>query len=280
MKKLLLLIFCLSFLGLTAQTDTSKKADTKIIFLGHNTFKAKQAITYNSTAIKLGIFDMAYGCFGLHVEHELGSLVSLQVGGGLTGRNYSEAVFADELPGYGYLQSGNNFVNTSTTTYTKETNDLNDYTHRTTNTGFFFSLMPKIYLDEEGMEGYYIGFNYQFRRYNFTASGIDTTLNGIYSKSSGSAVFSDNFPVQEYVNQSIIGVTFGSQYLGEKTAIEFSMTAGFRSISGIRRDIWSISKSDSQGNPLYSYYAAYTTNENVLQFYFDLSCKIGLYWGK
>jgi len=275
-KQLLLLAFCASFIQLIGQTDTSKKVDTKVIYFGHSF--TKPTVSYNSSAIKLGILDMSYGLFGLHFEHEFGEMFGIQVGIGATGRNYSSAIFAEE---YGYQKSSNNFANSATIHYQADANDLFDYSHRTTNSGYFFSITPKIYLNAEGMEGYYLGFTYQYRQYNFTASGIDTTSNGIYAKdASGSAIYTDKYPIAEYENQSIFGITFGSQYLSNKTAIEFSMTGGIRNLSGVRRDVWTIYKYDSNGNSIGSYPVAFTNNENTSQFYFDLSLKIGLWWGK
>src|ERR1700722_3888865 len=95
MKKIVTtVIFCVALNGAFSQADSSKTG-TKVIFFGAN--RNKEAKVYNGNAIKLGLADIASGLYGLHYEHELSEIFSIQVGGGLTGHNYIQFAFDEAI---------------------------------------------------------------------------------------------------------------------------------------------------------------------------------------
>jgi hypothetical protein len=81
----ILIFLSASVFGLNAQTDTTKTG-TKVIFFGKD--HSKPVVTYNSSALKFGLLDIASGLYGLHYEHEFSDIFGIMAGGGITGRNH------------------------------------------------------------------------------------------------------------------------------------------------------------------------------------------------
>lgn len=250
-KTILLILLSVFSIGIYAQVDSSKTG-TKVIFFGKQHEQVKKE--FNSSNVKFGLFEIASGLYGLHYEHELSDIFGVQGGLGLTGRPFVQGLF-DAAGGGGEGSNNNPGLG-----YTDIPDKHYDYTNRTANIGYFITLMPKLYFSEEGFDGTFFAFTFQFRRYNSTAQNVESNSNGV--------VFNTTNPISEHENQTIFGLTYGYEWTGDKTILEYSLTAGIRNINGQKRDLW------STGYGCIALLNNYTDS----QFYFDMSLKIGLKW--
>jgi|ERR1017187_1341548 hypothetical protein len=267
-------ILCLVLNNAYSQADSSKTG-TKVIFFGAN--RNKEAKVYNGNAVKFGLADIASGLYGMHYERELGEVFSVQAGAGLTGRNFMEGLLSTALVDDPANETSNNSVIGA--------KDILDnyweYTSRSSSIGYFIEIQPKLFLSEDGFDGSYFGINFQYRRYNFSAQNVDPTKVKADAGSDGLAYsdvkFINSNPLSEYQNETIIAVSYGHQWTGDKTIVEESISMGLRNISGQRRDIWQYVSNDGNGN-YYSQPFALLNNVSKSQFYFEFTLKIGLWW--
>jgi hypothetical protein len=283
MKKILTIILLFAAANSLFSQADSTKTGTKVIFFGANRTKDPKA--YNGSAIKLGLADIVSGLYGLHYEHELSDIFSIQVGGGLTGHNYSEGWIYDGLDNPPTVQKNNTLLMPASSYMLSNTTDLGDnywdFTNRTSSLGYFIEIQPKFFLTEDGFDGGYFGINFQYRRYNFSASNVNSTP--IVTNSGGNSIDynSVNYitatPMSEYQNETIFAISYGYQWTGAKTIIEESISVGLRNISAQRRDIWSVTTTDGNGNYYTAPYAQ-LSSYSASQFYIDFTIKIGLWW--
>lgn len=217
---------------------------------------------YRASAVKLGIFDFATGLYGFHYEHELSSIFSIQAGGGLTGRNYAQ----------GLIHSDDDINSQPSSNNLPESERIPDnyykYAGRTSKLGYFVVAQPKFYFEEDGFDGPYFGFCFQYRRYNFTAANVDP------SSTSNAFVFVNENSFAEFENQTIVALAYGKQDTNQKTILDWSCSIGLRNLNGERRDVW-LYVDPNTGN---STATAYTNKVSMSQLYFDVSLKIGLFW--
>jgi hypothetical protein len=276
MKKIVtIVIFCAALTSAYSQADSSKTG-TKVIFFGAN--RNKEAKVYNGNAIKFGLMDVASGLYGLHYERELSEIFSIQAGGGLTGRNYVEFGVNEALTDLSSQKYNNTYSGTFQSGYNTAKDigdDNNSFDNRTSNMGYFIEIQPKLFLSEDGFDGSYFGLNFQYRHYAFSASNIIPTIVSTNSEPDLSSVtYTTSSPLSEYQNETIIAVSFGHQWTGDKTIVEESISVGLRNISGERRDAFELSNSALST----SYPVAQLSPVSSSGFYFDFTLKIGLWW--
>jgi len=280
MKRIVtILIFCAAMNSVFSQASDSSKTGTKVIFFGSN--RTKEAKTYNGNAIKFGVADIAAGLYGLHWDHELSDIFSIQVGGGLTGHNYMEGFINDAFKDHPLSTSGSTYSGAALNSNQKATEIGDDnwsYANRSSNSGFFVEIVPKLFLTEDGFDGGYFGLNFQYRRYNYSADNVSPI-----TTSDNSVTYTSSNPIPEYQNETIFAVCYGYQWTGEKTVVEEAFSLGLRNYSGMRRDVWNISTAPSgplgTGSTTY-YNVAQLSPTSGSQFYFEWTLKIGLWLGE
>lgn len=246
-------VFSLLSSYLYSQKDSTSKST---IYLGQDRNFTKYV--YNRSAVKLGIIDMISGLYGLHFEREWGSIFSTQIGGGLTGRNFTQGLL-DEVESDG----SNNFVPGGVDIFDSYYN----YDNRSPAVGYFIELEPRFYPKEDGFDGTFISFAISYRRYNYTADNIELESTDYH--------FVKTDPISEYENQIITTIGFGQQSTGSKSIIGYDLNIGIRNISGHRRDLWMIP--DQSGN---LYATALLNDVKESQFFLSVTLKIGIYWRK
>ena len=247
-----------------AQSDSTKK-ETTVIFFGSEAAASKADSKYDANAVKLGIFEMIQGLYGFSYERELSDLFSIQAGLGLTGRNWTYGVLGSDWFGSAAAeQSSPTFTNGN-----DERDEDYDYKSRKAVPGFYIALQPKFYYaDEDGMDGTYLGLNFQYRRYNYDAYG---TLTNDYAE------FKSGNDIREFEKQTILALSWGYQNMNEKTVIDYHIAAGIRSISGERRDVgyeldpFTGSPGDKQIGPI-----PRSTSGSYL--FFEMGLKVGMWW--
>lgn len=221
--KLILITFLMSTSFSYAQNDSLRNSTTVVLFgNGPDSIDFRNNKKYNASAVKFGVIEVTQGLYGLWYERELSSIFSIQVGAGVTGRNYTYGLITlDETE---ELQSSPNFDTEA---------DIEDddyvYMDRKSKTGYFFTVMPKFWYSlEDGMEDGYFAINFQHRNYKYLAYGS--------YQSNLDRFTSGPFDVEEFESQNIIALTWGSQVLKNKVCIDFCSSIGGRFFKGERRD--------------------------------------------
>ncbi len=268
MKRVLIIIaiLTLTYANSYGQSDTSKSKTTVIYFGdGSSTAEENSNKKYDASAVKLGVFSLVSGLYGFSYEREFSDLFALEAGAGLTGRNWV----------YGLL-SGEDGLSSKPqkSEYFTENLDVFDndyqYTARECKVGFFLTATPKFYFaDEDGMDGSYLGFNLQYRRYNYTAYGEVST-------DDATDIISSDKDIKEFENQTILALRWGYQSMNDKTIIDYFVGVGARNFKGERRDIGSV---ETPNGSVYTI-APEPRSTKGTKFFFEVGMNIGLWWDK
>ncbi len=214
MKFIITLAFILSTTLVTNAQDT-------VYFAKNNPsglIKKKYKGSSETNIIKIAPVSFLSGYIPVYYERELTDYLSIQLGAGITGRNY--------LKGWVNNFEFNDGSNAVTTYKDPRLNGAenfyseNDYTNRTTSIGTYFSIQPRIYFASEGLGGAFIGFSLD--KYNYKSSS-DRIIAGSFDMN-GRPIFS-NEQFSEYEKLTEFAAQFGSQTLYDRISVEY--TTGF-----------------------------------------------------
>ena len=235
-KKVFLVALLLSLIIADTISAQSKKGSrdstTVIIFNQSSTYSGtKHKKNGENNIIKIAPLGLVSGTFPILYEKSITDFLSLQVGVGLTGKNYwREAVAKDANPNYMYPD-----------TWTENENDQADriynFDHRKIKMGYLATIQPRLYFESDGLEGGFIGFSFDYYRYNFEIPGIANNANNDL-KYTGSAK-------SEFENIKDFMVHWGSQVLNDKITLEYSLALGLRNINGSKY-VYSYNSSNAQ----------------------------------
>jgi hypothetical protein len=196
--------------------------------------------------IKVGLVSPIYGAVPVYYERELASWLSVEVGAGLSIRS----IYHDVLT--------NLFKRNVWKDNKSLTEDIFvDYTHRRFKPGYHISFEPRILLDANGIDGWYMGFLTQFQRNNYEAQ---TFVNNNYT---------DNW-ISERVNFTNFALTWGNNKQKNNFVIDYGFGLGFSHRSNTRYLVSKV-KSNSSGEII---------NYNKTSFYLLFFAKIGGRFGK
>ena len=156
-----------------------------------------------------------------------------------------------------------------------ENDDIYDedytYTTRECKLGYYISLTPKFYFaDEDEMDGTYLGFNFQYRKYKYLAYGEVNPLDQ-------TDIVSSVKDVGEFENQTILSLRWGSQSMNDKTIIDYYIGAGIRNYKGERRDLGY--QQDLSGSS-FSVLGKNPRSTKGTKLFFEVGMNIGLWWDK
>jgi hypothetical protein len=240
MKSILVAFFFLVSLSSFSQTVIPNYSDNGYNNNGYNNNGYRSRGNQNNNNLKncfsinpAGIF---IGDYPLYYERKIVQHFHIQGGIGLTGTNYLYNIF------------GSNTLTADSTIYDPNFN-------RTATMGQTYMVQPKLYIGKNAFQGFYIGIEYRYRKYNYTSTEYDN--------------ISLNQTVKEYRKVTDILLMFGgSHIIGNHLNIQYYI--GF----GPRTNSFYYASSPSQGNQYQyglsaSYYGTvfYTLlNQNVITF--------------
>jgi hypothetical protein len=227
MKKIFPLLLC-PFLSVCLNPALAQKKqqvkDSSVVIIFQETpaaaAKHKKSSSENNV-IKLAPLGFISGAFPLLYERRITDFFTLQLGGGLTNKNYMRAAWVDALDGLSdtkYPWDGDNYYD--------EADGLYNFDHRTPKMGYLYTVEPRIYFESEAPEGAFLGFQYNFSKFNFQIPALKKTDNGDYTHTGA--------PVQEHENITDFMVHFGGQQLFDRITFEYSTAIGLRKISGTK----------------------------------------------
>jgi hypothetical protein len=213
--------FLISFL--LAVSISSIQAQETVYFKKDDSKKssARKNISSPSNIIKISPLSFIVGVIPIYYERAITNTFAIQAGLGITTKNYIRTAFLSaQRSNLGTVKTkwsdGTDNTYSSLTTF-----DGNDY--RANKIGYFFAAEPRVYLNDEGLEGGFIGFSMSRANYKFTHTRINPGSNVL---TFGSNTFS------EYENINDFLVTFGSQTLYDKVSLEYNAGVGLRTIEG------------------------------------------------
>ncbi len=208
------------------QTDSVSRSTANILF-GAGAIAEPRDIKLSNT-IKVNFIDPLCGKYALYYERELSPTFSLEVGLGITGRNYIGNII-NKIVHENASQNSSAFSDE-----TDLEDDDYDYKTRETNIGIYVGLMPKFYFNNQyGLDGSYLGFNLQYIKYKTTAYSInpvDITLSNI------TFINNENNINESEVNLNLGGV-FGKQLIFSSLDMDFFIATGLKIYSAKKRDL-------------------------------------------
>jgi hypothetical protein len=143
--------------------------------------------------------------------------MSIQVGGGVTHRNYLRSLIAGEQDiKFTYPTSG--FEGGY-----DEAERIYSFDYRTPEMGFMASVQPRFYFESDGLEGSFLGLSFDYYKYKFSIPGA---LNKNGSLEFKGPAQSESENIRDFM------VHFGNQGVYDRLTYEFSSAIGLRNISG------------------------------------------------
>lgn len=268
MKRVLILIFILAFyLSTSAQKDSTQRSSTTILFGDGKIVDNSPRYKYN--AIKICFLDFLGGKYGLYYEKKLTNGFGAELGGGVTGRNIvgnglREVLFEDDK-------------NQNSSTFSSEydiTDHDYDFKSREATIGYFITLIPKwYYYQDKGLDGNYFALNFQFRRHNFDAYGLDP-----YYSYQGILSYNKNVTVtKEFEYNYVAGLAWGKQLQTGIVTFDFLLSTGAVYITGEKRDIGLVVPADPALDP-YATVAEKSRKVSTMALHLEVAIKFGFCW--
>lgn len=256
---------------LFSSTSILLAQETVIFTTTKSTAKPKRTKMFDETdvrnIVKISPLSTFFGYVPIYYEKAISRSFSVQIGVGITKKNnIGDAIYtAVDEPENTSISSTypltkivwNEPINSTTPDY------RNNYAaygtkNRTTKSGFMFSIEPRYYFLQEGLNGPYIGFNYCKKRYNYISKTIETGFtNNVFTNDGGT--FSEYDKITDY------SLSLGGQSTYYRFSLEYGGAIGVKSIRGRRYAIT-------------QYRGEFIDGSGILSFEklaYDLSIKLG-----
>ena len=218
-RSLIVALFCIVSVGASAQ---------EVVYFSDSTTNSgkgrKKGRSTEMNIVKISPLAFLAGIVPIYYEREIKDFLSVQVGAGITMKNY--------IRGWtGNMEMNEPKVTKSTWNGVPQSDEsmmeINNFEERTYSTGYHVSIQPRIYFESEGLEGSFIGFAFDKSRYNFSTRKVET----------GPGVFNveyTNETFKEYDDFMDFNVHFGSQSLYDRISLEYSASICLRNFKGKR----------------------------------------------
>ncbi len=230
-KNFLRTALLLSF-SVTTFVSKAQKSDSTvtIIFAGDRsktskTTKRKAAPQNN--IIKVAPTGIFVGQIPLIYERKLTSSISVQLSAGLTAQNYIRTLFAkaSQIASDG-SSSSSNLPWADKSSNSDYAEDIYNFERRKAEMGTMFSIQPKFYLDDDALDGSYVGFSYSNYNYKFS------TPKAVYTTTAYSNIIFTGAPQNESEKITDFMIHYGHQGINGHFSIEYSSAIGLRKVSG------------------------------------------------
>ncbi len=216
---LLLAVPCIAVL----KAQKNRKDSTVVIFFNENkSEKSDRKKNGDANIVKFGPLGFVSGTYPVLYERVITDFFSVQVGGGLTGKNYWRSIIQ---------RTGENTNIKMTNPWDDDTqtdiaDDVFNFETRTTGMGYMFSVQPRLYFESEAPEGSFVGISYEYLHYKFSIPGLTPTSNGDWAHKGAAK--------SEHENISDIMVHFGYQSVYDKLTMEYTTSIGIRNVKGTK----------------------------------------------
>ena len=217
-----LVVFSICATEAHAQEVVYFKKDTTVNF---TTAKKKKRST-ETNFVKIAPLSFLSGSVPIYYERKINDFLSVQVGAGVTTRNYlKEWINNGEIGGNNGDNNKDEIKWNGVTPYNNNLNSHSDFTNRKSSIGYTVSVEPRIYFDNEGIGGSFVSIGYSLSKYKTSSRQIQTGVNDLM-------FINSYFP--EYESISDVSVNFGSQTLNDRISIEYTFGIALRNKKGER----------------------------------------------
>ncbi len=226
-KKITVFILVSMFLTMYANAQSKKDArdsTTTVIIFKTNSKKNNKKRSTENNIIKIAPLGFISGRLPISYEKRISDFFSVQLTVGPTFRNYSRNFFQKSWS-EGDLYENNNKTsqtNILPSNVKDVTDPLYNFDSRKASLGYMFSLQPRLYFDNDGMEGSFVAISADFYNYSFNIPGL--VNNGAGLKHIGSSK-------KESENIFDIMALFGWQTLYDNLSLEYTAGVGLRNIT-------------------------------------------------
>ena len=229
-KPFLALLFILVNCASTyAQKDKeSKQRDSSIIIFSETPRPGKKGskkyVPEDNNVIKIAPLGFLKGCLPVYYEKKLSDLFTLQAGVGVTTRNYVRGLVYNALDNDNTDKSSADYTwnTTSSGELYGADDELYNFDYRKAKPGYFISLQPRLYFENEAPEGTFIALSIDHYDYRFQSQML---------KGDGTSARSDK-TIKEYEKMNDLMVIFGWQVLYDRLSLEYTNGIGVRNIKG------------------------------------------------
>ena len=224
MKKLFLLILSILTLQLSNITYAQSKKNlrdstTVIIFNQSSSGSKKHKKSGEDNIIKIAPLGFVSGTFPILFERSITEYFSVQVGAGLTHKNYFRTATTQDADNIKY-----NYPTPYENSYDDVSEHIYKFNYRQVKMGYMLSLQPRLYFESDGLEGSFLGLSLDYYRYNFQIPGV--VGDGLNSFKQTGSLKDENENIQDFM------VHFGNQALNDKISIEWTTALGIRNVTG------------------------------------------------
>ena len=240
---------------------------------------AQKTITFESTnksgqsksragdgknSLTIGVISWFNGVVPVYYERSLLSMLSVQGGIGLTTRSFG----AD----FGTLMEGD--VESENFEYPNDIpDDYTYYKYRKTQPGVYLSVSPRVYYDDDVMDGMFIAPTFSYKLNRYAAQKADETVDAVFTDDDRKVPHtSDVF--NEHIRCLDLGFTWGGTYQSRSHfTIGWSTGIGVRSAKGERLDIGMVENVDGTTRYVNSVY-----DYDKTKFFMSLNLTVGGWW--
>ena len=254
-------LFTISQYQLIAQKTKNRKDSTVVVIFNENKnagWQSNHKKTGEENIVKIAPLGFISGTYPILFERVITDFFTIQVGAGVTGKNYFRGGIQKSNKGlnitYPWDDNGN---------YNDAADPLFEFKNRKASIGYMFTIQPRLYFDSEAPDGSFIGVSYDYYDYKLSIPGLVPGSAGNFSHKGSSKTES------EKIND--IMVHFGYQTIYDRLTIEYTTSIGLRNVKGTKY-VASYDYNSSSIN--YEGYASY--KQNI--FNFGVGIKVGYHF--
>lgn len=225
MKKILFVVSILFLMHTiaSAQNNKNRKDSTVVVIFNENktaSEKKKSRKSGEDNVIKIAPLGFISGSFPVYFERRINDFFTVQVGVGLTSKNYLRSAIQKEgnINNINYPWGDNS-------SKTDASERLFSFDYRKPAIGYMFSIQPRLYFESEAPDGSFLSASYDYYSYKYSIPRLEVNANGD-PKNSGATKKS------EYENISDLMVHWGYQSVYDKLTLEYTTGIGLRTAKG------------------------------------------------
>jgi hypothetical protein len=225
MRKIILYALCvsLSLSALVSSAQTRRQAkDSSVTIIFSESARTpsskKKSASGEDNIVKIAPLGFITGQFPLLYERRITDFLTVEIGGGITNRNYLRGAFVSAGEGddasmfkeYPWSSSGSDY---------DVAEPLYSFDARKPAMGYLFRISPRIYFESEAPDGSFLGLQFNHATYNFT---IPKYVSGAHTGA----------PQKEHETVTDFMVHFGHQWINDRITLESSSAIGLRKVKG------------------------------------------------
>ncbi len=230
MIKFFLPIFLISFfydiMCVKAQSkkDARDSTTTVIIFKTNTKKNTRNKRSSENNIIKIAPLGFISGRIPISYEKRITDFFSIQLTAGPTFRNYSRNFWQESFNEKNAYDANNpkHEANILPSGVQDKTDPIYNFDNRKANVGYMVSLQPRLYFENDGLEGSFVGISADYYNYNYNIPGLINNGGGFKHNGANKKESENIFDVM---------ALFGWQTLYDNLSLEYTVGLGLRNIA-------------------------------------------------